>query len=79
MSTTINLFLRLKELQPDPPIVTGAVSADMGAGMVRVDMDSGGVLLVRNPLDIAVGQSVFVQNGAITGEAPTLPYMRIEI
>ena len=47
--------------------------------MVRVTMASGGTLHVRNPLKIAVGKSVFVQDGAITGEAPALTYLRIEI
>ncbi len=77
--TTMNLFLRLKELQPAQPVVTGTLNADLGGGMVRVAMDSGGTLYVHNPLGIAIGKAVFVQDGAITGEAPTLTYVRIEI
>ncbi len=79
MTTSMNLFLRLKELQPAPPVLTGTLDVDLGGGMARVAMASGGTLNARNPLKIAVGKSVFVQAGAITGEAPALTYLRIEI
>ncbi len=77
MTTSMNLFLRLKELQPAPPVLTGPLDVDLGSGMVRVTMASGGTLYVRNPLKITLGKSVFVQDGAITGEPPA--HLRIEI
>lgn len=77
--TTMNLYRRLMELQPAQPVVTGQIETDLGSGMVRVVMDSGGAIHVLNPLQIAAGKAVYVQDGAITGEAPTLTYVRIEI
>ncbi len=77
--TTTNLFIRLQGLQPEPPLLTGQIVADMGGGMARVELPGGGVLSVRNPMAFAVAQWVFLQGEAITGPAPDLPYVRIEI
>lgn len=77
--SSINLFIRLQGLQPESPLLTGQILADMGDGMARVELPGGGVLSVRNPMAIAAAQWVFLQGGTITGPAPDLPYVRIEI
>ena len=77
--TAINLYRRLRELQPEPPVITGKTVADLGDGTAGVQTTGGGYLIARNPLKVAEDKSVFVQGGAITGEAPELPYVLIEI
>ena len=54
-------------------------SSEMGDGTARVMADAGGDLVLRNPLGIAVNKPVFFRDGAITGESPDLPYVRIEV
>jgi hypothetical protein len=77
--TTTNLFKRLQQLLPAEPLLTGTVSAVDGDGMATVDLPGGGNLRVRNPLGSALGDSVYIQGQAITGDAPQLPFVRIEI
>lgn len=77
--TTTNLFKRLRQLLPDEPVLTGQVSAVHGDGMATVDLPGSGQLRVRNPLGQQEGASVYVQGQAITGEAPQLPYVLMEI
>ncbi|WP_092940759.1 hypothetical protein [Paracidovorax wautersii] len=77
-SASSNLYKRLLDLQPEAPVQTGVVQSVNGA-VARVQLTGTGVVSVRNPLQIAAGQSVFVQGGAITGTAPQLPVTRIEI
>lgn len=77
--TAINLYRRLRSLQPDPPLLTGVVDADLGGGSFRVVLNGGGILVVRNPFAIAVGKEVFVQGSEIKGEAPALRYALYEI
>jgi hypothetical protein len=77
--TSTNLFIRLQALQAEPPLLTGQILADMGGGMARVELPGGGVLSVRNPMALAVAQWVFLQGDVISGPAPDLPYIRIEI
>ena len=75
MST--NLYKRLLSLLPDDPVQTGAVSA-VGTAQVTLD-GAGGLLRVRNPLLQPNGARVYLQGGAITGPAPDLPYILIEV
>lgn len=77
--SSINLFRRLQDLQPDAPVMTGQVTGVNADGTASVQMTVGGVLVARNPLAVQASQHVFVQAGAITGTAPDLPYLRIEI
>lgn len=78
MST--NLYKRLLSLLPDDPVQTGAVSAVYADGTAQVTLDgAGGLLRVRNPLLQPSGARVYVQGGAITGPAPDLPYVLIEV
>lgn len=77
--STATLFNRLKTLQPPAPLLTGQITADLGVGLVRVLQPGGGVQQVRNPPGLAVGKWAFFQAGVITGEAPNLTSVRIEI
>ena len=59
---------------------TGQIVSDVGDGVVRVQMTSGGgVLQAQNPTGLPVNARVYVKGDAITGEAPDLPVVRIEI
>lgn len=77
--TAINLFRRLQGLLPAAPVMTGQITAVETDGTASVQITGGGLLIARNPLSVPNGQRVFVQAGAITGPAPDLPYLRIEI
>ena len=75
-----NLYKRLKALLPDAPVLTGTVNVLHADGTAEVAQDGGnGLLRVRNPLLLASGARVYVQGGAITGPAPDLPYVLIEV
>lgn len=76
---SVNLFRRLQDLQPAAPVQTGQITAVRADGNASVLLVGGGTLLARNPLKLPTAAHVFVQGGAITGEAPNLPYVRIEI
>ena len=77
--TTTNLFKRLRQLLPDAPVLTGTVDELHDDGTATVQLPGTGRLRVRNPLASELGASVYVQDQAITGPAPQLPYTRIEI
>ena len=78
MST--NLFKRLKALLPDDPVMTGQISTVFTDGTALVALEgSEGQLRVRNPLSTAAGVRVYVQSGAVTGPAPEMPYVLIEV
>lgn len=78
MST--NLYKRLLSLLPDDPVQSGTVSLVYSDGTALVTLDGGGgQLRVRNPLGRAVAAKVYVKAGEITGDAPVLPYVLIEV
>ena len=78
MST--NLYKRLLNLLPEDPVQTGTVAAAYADGTALVTLDGGGgQLRVRNPLGRAVAAKVYVKAGEITGDAPVLPYVLIEV
>lgn len=78
MST--NLYKRLLSLLPDDPVQSGTVAAAYADGTALVTLDGGGgQLRVRNPLGRAVAAKVYVKVGEITGDAPVLPYVLIEV
>ena len=78
MSST-NLHRRLRELLPNAPLLIGDVKALGTNHDAQVTLPGGGVLQVRNPVSATPGQRVFVQDYAITGFAPVLPIVTIEI
>ena len=78
MST--NPFKRLLSLLPSDPMRKGEISATHTDGTATVTLAGNtGTLRVRNPLGLSDGASVFVQGGAITGGAPDLPVIQLEI
>lgn len=78
MST--NLYKRLKALLPEAPVMTGQISAVFADGTAQITLEGGaGQLRVRNPLGAANGVRVYVQGGAVTGHAPVMPYVLIEV
>lgn len=48
-------------------------------GTAMVTMPGGAQARVRNPLGHAAGATVYVQDGAVIGDAPDLPVVLIEI
>ena len=77
MSTT--LYTRLMELLPSQPVLTASVAAVYGDGTALVTLPGGAQLRVRNPLAAGLGNAVYVQDGAVIGQAPALPVVLIDI
>ena len=77
MSTS--LYTRLLSLLPDQPQLTATVSIAHADGTATVAFPGAGVMRVRNPLKLPQGAQVYVQGDAITGDAPDLPYVLIEV
>lgn len=78
MST--NFYKRLKALLPDDPVMTGQISSVFADGTALVALEgAAGLLRVRNPLGTSSGVRVYVQGGAVTGPAPAMPYLLIEV
>lgn len=77
MST--NAYRRLLDLLPADPLQIGDIGATWPDGTATVTLIGGGTLRVRNPQSLAVGARVFVQGGQITGAAPTLPVVTLEV
>lgn len=73
-----NVFKEFADIFPDPPLQVGTVTAvDAPAGVATIELPGGGILQARG--DGVVGQRVFVRNGLIEGEAPSLPIVIMEI
>lgn len=77
MSTT--LYTRLLELLPSAPVLTATVAAAYTDGTVLVTLPGGAQARVRNPLSHGAGDAVYLQDGAVIGDAPALPVVLIEI
>lgn len=78
MST--NLYKRLKDLLPDDPVITGQINAVFADGTAQITLEDGvGQLRVRNPLGVASGARVYVKGGVVTGTAPAMTYVLIEV
>ena len=71
-----NLYRQFRQLLPDPPLQAGNV-VDVDASRVVIALPGGG--LVHGRGDATLGQTVFVRDGVIEGEAPSLPQVDIEI
>ena len=71
-----NLYRQFRQLLPDPPLQAGIV-VDVDASRVVIALPGGG--LVHGRGDATLGQTVFVRDGVIEGEAPSLPQVDIEI
>ena len=77
MSTT--LYTRLMELLPSQPVLTATVSIIYLDETALVTLPGGAQARVRNPLAAGQGDVVYVQDGAVIGQAPALPVVLIEI
>jgi hypothetical protein len=76
---TMNPLRRLLGVLPSDPLQVGALTGMHSDGTATVGLAGGsGAVRVRNPQAITSGQ-VFVQSGQITGQAPDLPVVSIEI
>lgn len=71
-----NLFREFTDLLPPRPLQVATVTATDG-GTCAVELPGGGVLQVRG--DASVGQRVFVRDGLIESQAPSLPIVVIEV
>ena len=60
-----------------PTIQHYAAAHPEAAGLVT--LPGGAQARVRNPLSAALGDAVYVQDGAVIGQAPALPVVVIEI
>ena len=77
MSTT--LYTRLMELLPSQPVLTATVSTIYLDETALVTLPGGAQARVRNPLAAGQGDVVYVQDGAVIGQAPALPVVVIDI
>lgn len=72
-----NLWRQFEDLLPDSPLLLGTVATHHADGTVTVELLDGGLLRVIG--SGSVGDRVFVRDGRVTGDAPTLPTVEIEI
>ena len=79
MSTATTLYRRLLALLPDQPIYSATIVTAHADGTATIELHGGALASVRNPLGLSSGQGAYIQDGAIVGEAPALPYHYIEI
>lgn len=72
-----NIYRALLDLLPQDPLLVGTVAAVHTDGTATVQYPGGGTQRVRGEAES--GDRVFVQGGVITGPAPTLPQITIDI
>lgn len=71
----LNLYRQFMAWIPDRPLEVGDVTA-VAAGVATVTLPGGGLLQARGVA--TVGQRVWVRDGVIEGQAPTLTYVEGE-
>ena len=71
-----NLYKQFMDLQSPKPLLVGTVAFVIN-GVATVNLPGGGRLQARGPAQ--AGQRVFVRDGAIEGEAPSLTYVEAEV
>lgn len=71
-----NLYKQFMDLQSPKPLEVGTVAFVIN-GVATVNLPGGGRLQARGPAQ--AGQRVFVRDGAIEGEAPSLTYTEGEV
>ena len=72
----LNVFTEFMALMPTRPLQVGTVVAVV-SGVRTVELAGGGQLQVRGTA--AVGERVYVRDGAIEGPAPVLTYSAGEV
>lgn len=73
---SFNLYKRLRALFPGARLQVGSVTAVDGA-KVTVELPDGATMTVRG--SATIGSKVYVRDGAIEGQAPSLATVEIEI
>lgn len=71
-----NLFRQFLDLIPDPALQVGEVLFVVN-GVATIELPGGGRITARGTA--TVGQQVFVRNGLIEGQAPSLTISLIEV
>lgn len=72
----MNPYKLLKDILPDPRLEVGEVVA-IADGIATIELPGGGTVQGRG--DATIGQQVFVRDGVIEGDAPSLPVELIEV
>jgi len=72
-----NLWRQFKALLPESPLLVATVATRNGDGSLTVTTLDGGQLRVSG--SASTGDRVFVRDGQVTGQAPDLPAVDIEI
>lgn len=72
-----NIYRQFLDLLPKRPLQVGTVAAAASAGVATITLPGGGTIQARG--DAAVGQRVFVRDGAIEGPAPMLDYVEGDV
>ena len=71
-----NLYKQFMDLQSPKPLEVGTVASVVN-GVATIDLPGGGRLQARGSAQ--AGQRVFVRDGVIEGEAPSLTYTQAEV
>lgn len=71
-----NAYKIFKSLLPDPPLLVGEVTA-FADGTATIELPDGGTITALG--EAAIGDKVFVRNGAIEGPAPNLSVEIIDV
>ena len=71
-----NLYKQFMDLQSPRPLEVGTVAFVVN-GVATIDLPGGGRLQARGSAQ--AGQRVFVRDGVIEGEAPSLTYTQAEV
>lgn len=71
-----NAYVRLARMLSGGPVKIGTVTA-FSSGVAMIEYPGGAKETARG--DTSVGQKVFVKDGVIQGEAPSLPVYEVEI
>lgn len=71
-----NPFVQLQRLLPGPALLVGTVVSGSG-GVLLVELPGGARVSVRG--SAAVGARVFVKDGRVDGDAPSLPTVNVEV
>ena len=72
-----NLWKQFQDLLPTSTTLIGTVVAEHADSTLSIELLGGGVLRVTGTA--AVGTRIFARDGRMTGEAPDLPSIEIEI
>ena len=72
----VNLFRQFEKLLPARPLLIGTVQAASADGLM-VELMSGAQVRARG--EAAVGERVFVRDGAVEGPPPAMPVIYVEV